>query len=153
MVSFVEYSVLFPAVFFAENNSKFLVESFLTCFGKKIWPKLHILLGLYTYKNSPFLENLVFFPAVFAQNNYIVLVESFSVCFWEKKKHFTQTSHFAWAIELQKWSIFKMVSFLEYSVFLQAFFCTQQLYCSYRIIFGMFLKKNVKIKLPTLHGW
>ena len=43
------------------------------------------------------------------------------------------------AIAFPRWPIFKMVSFLEYLVFFGAVFCTEQLYCSCRIVFRMFL--------------
>ena len=79
-------------------------------------------------------------------------VESFSACFCEKKK-FKITSHFAWAIDLPKWRIFKMLSYLDYFVFLHAVFCTEQLYAFRRIIFSMFLgKKKVENNFPILHG-
>ena len=54
----------------------------------------------------------------------------------------TQTAHFAWAIDLPKWSIFKMASFLEFWLFFPAVFCTEQLNCSCRFIFGIFLEKK-----------
>ena len=67
-----------------------------------------------------------------AQNKSSVLVEWFFAYFW----HFyflTQTDHFAkaiipfaWTIAFARWSIFKIVSFLEYLLFFQAVFCTQQ---------------------------
>ena len=39
----------------------------------------------------------------------------------------TQSQDFAWAIAFARWPIFKMVSFIEYLVFLKAVFCTEQL--------------------------
>ena len=54
----------------------------------------------------------------------------------------TQTVHFAWAIDLPKWSIFKMISFLEYWLIFPAVFCTEQLNSSCTLIFGIFLEKK-----------
>ena len=46
-----------------------------------------------------------------------------------------------------------MLSYLDSLVFLQAVFCTEQLYAFRRIIFSMFLrKKKVENNLPILHG-
>ena len=46
-----------------------------------------------------------------------------------------------------------MLSYLDYLVFLQAVFSTEQLYAFRRIIFSMFLgKKKVENNLPILHG-
>ena len=42
----------------------------------------------------------------------------------------------------EKRRIFKMLSYLDYLVFLQAVFCTEQLYAFLRIIFSMFLRKK-----------
>ena len=44
------------------------------------------------------------------------------------KKNTTQTGHFAWVIDLPKWLIFRIVSFLEYWVFSPAVCFTEQLY-------------------------
>ena len=47
-----------------------------------------------------------------------------------------------------------MLSYLDYLVFLQAVFCTEQLYAFRRIIFGMFLrKKKLKITCPFCMGY
>ena len=47
-----------------------------------------------------------------------------------------------------------MLSYLDYLVFLQAVFCTQQHYAFRRIIFSMFLrKKNLKITCPFCMGY
>ena len=68
----------------------------------------------------------VFMSVFFAKNNSNVLVESFFACFWPL--HFlTQTDHFAKSIAFARWPIFKMLSFVEYLVFLLAVFCTEQL--------------------------
>ena len=40
---------------------------------------------------------------------------------------FDQTDHFAKAIAFARWPIFKIFSFLEYLVFSQVAFCTEQL--------------------------
>ena len=40
-----------------------------------------------------------------------------------------------------------MLSYLDYLVFLQAVFCTEQLYAFRRIIFSMFLRKKKKLKI------
>ena len=46
-----------------------------------------------------------------------------------------------------------MLSYLDYLVFLQAVFCTEQLYAFRRIIFSMFLrKKKLKITCPFCMG-
>ena len=45
-----------------------------------------------------------------------------------------------------------MLSYLDYLVFLQAVFCTEQLYAFRIIIFRIFLrKKKVENNLPILH--
>ena len=47
-----------------------------------------------------------------------------------------------------------MLSYLDYLLFLQAVFCTEQLYAFHRIIFSMFLqKKKVKITCPFCMGY
>ena len=47
-----------------------------------------------------------------------------------------------------------MLSYLDYLVFLQAVFCTEQLYAFRRIIFSVFLrKKNLKITCPFCMGY
>ena len=134
--------------FFAQNNLILLVDSFSAYFWRKnfltqtatfAWaidlPKWSI------FKMVSFLEYGPVFSAFFAQKNLIVLVDSFSAYFW-RKKFLNQTAHFAWAIDLPKWLILKMVSFLEYWLFFPAVFCTEQLNCSCRFIFGIFLDKK-----------
>ena len=54
-------------------------------------------------------------------------------------EHFTKSIPLARGIAFARWPIFKFVSFLEYLVFFQAVFETEQLYRSCRMIFGMFL--------------
>ena len=51
-------------------------------------------------------------------------------------------------VDFAKRSIFKMVSFLEHLEFFRAV----QLYCSCRIVFGMFLEKKVQPKLPKFES-
>ena len=47
-----------------------------------------------------------------------------------------------------------MLSYLDYLVFLQAVFCTEQLYAFRRIISSMFLrKKKLKITCPLCMGY
>ena len=46
---------------------------------------------------------------------------------------------YSWAIAFATWLIFKIFSFLEYLVLFRAVFCTEQLLCSCRIVFRMFL--------------
>ena len=87
----------------------------------------------------------------FAQNNSIVSLESFSACFCEKQ-NLKLLGHFAWAIDFPKWRIFIMLSYLDYLVFLHAVFCTEQLCCFCRIIYGMFQEKKVENTLPILNG-
>ena len=54
----------------------------------------------------------------------------------------------------QKWRIFKMLSYLDYLVFLHVVFWTEQLYGFRRIIFSMFLrKKKFKITCPFCMGY
>ena len=63
-------------------------------------------------------------------------------------------SHFAWAIDLPKWRILKIISYLDYLVFFQRVFCTEQLYAFRRIIFSMVLrKKKLKITCPFSMGY
>ena len=86
----------------------------------------------------------VFSTRFFTENNCAVVVEWFFACFW----HFqflTQTDHFAkaiafsWAIAFARWLIFKVVSFLQYLVFFRAVFYSEEVCCSCRIVFRMFL--------------
>ena len=53
--------------------------------------------------------------------------------------HFAKAIAFAWAIAFARWPIFKIVSFLEYLMFFQTGFSTQQLKYSCRMAFRMFL--------------
>ena len=46
---------------------------------------------------------------------------------------------FARAIGFARWPNFQIVSFLEYLVFFRALFATEQLKCSWRIVFCLFL--------------
>ena len=42
-------------------------------------------------------------------------------------------------IAIARYPIFKIVSFPEYLVFFRAVFCTEQLYCPFRMVFRIFL--------------
>ena len=53
--------------------------------------------------------------------------------------HLAKAIGFAWAITFARLPIFKIVSFLEYLVFFRTVFCTEQIYCSCTMVFGMFL--------------
>ena len=126
---------------------------------KKVENNLPILHGLQTYQNggsskcSHISTIWCFCTRFFAQNNSMHSVESFSACFCEKKK-LKITCPFCMAIDLPKWRIFKMLSYLDYLVFLHAVFCTEQLYAFRRIIFSMFLrKKKLKITCPFCMGY
>ena len=58
------------------------------------------------------------------------------------------------ALDLPKWRIFKIISYLDYLVFLHAVFCTEQLYAFRTIIFSMvFRKKKLKITCPFCMGY
>ena len=70
-------------------------------------PKWSIFLKWFLFSNIGY-----FFQRFFAHNNLIVLVDSFLAYFW-RKNFLTQTAYFAWAIDLPKRSIFKMVFFLK----------------------------------------
>ena len=148
MVSFLEYWLSFSA-FFAQNNLIVLVDSFSAYFWRKnfLTQTGHFAWAIDLSKWSIFFKwfhfsNIgCFFQRFFAHNILIVLVDSFSAYFW-RKTFLTQTAHFAWAIDLPKWSIFKMVLFLKYWLFFLAVFCTEQLNCSCRFIFGIFLEKK-----------
>ena len=83
----------------------------------------------------------VFSSVFFAQNILIVLVDSFLAYFW-RKIFLTQTASFAWAIDLPKRPIFKMLLFLDLWLFFPAVVCTEQLNCSCRFIFSIFLEKK-----------
>ena len=78
-------------------------------------------------KMVSFLKHLVFFGAVFCTEQlYKVFVEWILTCFLEFE-FLTQSEDFAKAIAFARWPIFKMVSFLEYLIFFQVVFCTEQL--------------------------
>ena len=148
MVSFLEYWLFFPAVFCTEQlncSCRFIFGLFLK---KKIFDPdypfawARDLPKLWIFKMVSFLEYWLFFPAVFCTEQLNCSCYSFLAYFW-RKKFLTQTAHFAWAIDLPKWSILKVVSFLEYRLFFPAVFFTEQFNCSCRFIFGIFLKKKI----------
>ena len=69
----------------------------------------------------------VFWSSFFAHNKCNVLVEWFFACFWQilfftQSDQFAKVIAFAWTILFAKWPIFKIVSFVEYLVFLERFF-------------------------------
>ena len=80
---------------------------------------------------------LVFFERFFAHNNSKWFVEWILTYFLEFK-FLTQSDDFAKAIAFAWWTIFKMVSFLEYLMFFGAVFCTQQFEMICRMDFDMF---------------
>ena len=144
MVSFLEYLV-FLQRFFAQNNSNVLVESFFARF----WPFEFFTQTDHFAKSIAFQDgrfskwshfsNIWCFMQRFSpQNNSNVLVEYFFARFWPFE-FLTQTDHFAKSIAFRRWPIFKMVSFLEYLVFFQAVFCTEQLSRAFRIVSRTFL--------------
>ena len=149
MASFLEFWLFFPAVFCTEQlncSCRFIFGIFLE---KKFFdPNCPFCMGYRLTKMVDFQNGLisrisaVFFQRFFAQNNLIVLVDLFSAYF-RRKKFLTQTAHFAWTRNLPKWSIFKMVSFLEYWLFFPAVFCTEQLKIFFSLTFGIFLEKKI----------
>ena len=90
------------------------------------WPKLIILPRLEPShdgrfsKSSHFWNIWCFLKRFVAQNNSNVIKESFF--FFE----FYFLTHNEYFIAFARWPIFKIVSFLEYLVFSQAVFCTEQ---------------------------
>ena len=73
------------------------------------------------FKMVSFLEYLVFLERFFAQNNSKCFVECILTSFLHFY-FFTKSQDFPWAIAFAWWLIFKMVSVLEYLVFLKRFF-------------------------------
>ena len=105
------------------------------------------------FKMLSHLSYLVFLHAVFCTEQlYAIRRIIFSMVL--RKKKLKRTCHFAWAIHLPKWRIFKTLSHLDYLVFLHAAFCTEQLYAFRRIIFSMVLRKNkLKITCPICRDY
>ena len=100
-----------------------------------------------------YLDYLVFLHAVFCTEQLYAFCRIIFSMFLRKKRR-KKHAHFAWAIDLPKWRIFKMLSYLDYLLFWQAVFCTEQLYAFRRIIFSMFLrKKKLKITCPFCMGY
>ena len=88
-----------------------------------------------------YLDYLVFLHAVFCTEQlYAFRRIIFSMVL--RKKSCKQLAHFAWAIDLPKWRIFKIISYLDYLVFLHAVFCTEQLYAFSRVILSIVLRKK-----------
>ena len=95
-------------------------------------------------KSSHFSNIWCFFKRFFPNNNSSLLVQLFSACFWPfqfltQTEYFSKAIGFAWAIAFARWSIFKIVSFLEYLVFFPALFYTEQLSSSFTTVLRMFL--------------
>ena len=85
------------------------------------------------FKIVSFREHLVFFQAVFCTQQLqcscrmgFGIILAFLI-FGSKLTIFPKATAFAWAIAFGRWQIFKIVSFLEFLVFFQAVFCTEQL--------------------------
>ena len=161
MLSYLDYLVFLHAVFLHRTTLCIPYNHFQHVFAKKkVENNLPILHGLQTYQNggsskcSHISTIWCFCRRFFAQNNSMHSVESFSACFCEKKKVENNLPILHGAIDLPKWRIFKMLSYLDYLVFLHAVFCTEQLYAFRRIIFSMFLrKKKLKITCPFCMGY
>ena len=99
-----------------------------------------------------YLDYLVFLRAVFSTEQLYAFRRIIFSMFLRKKK-LKITCPFCMGIDLPKWRILKMLSYLDYLVFLQAVFCTEQLYAFRRIIFSMFWrKKKLKITCPFCMG-
>ena len=109
---------------FAQKISIVFMESFLACFWKKMFFYWNCLFCMgYRLTKIVDLQNAfisrifgVFFLAVCCTEQLYCSCISFSACF-QRKCFLTQTAHFAWAIDLRKWSIFKLVSFFEEDLF------------------------------------
>ena len=135
--------------FFAQNNSMHSVESFSACFceKKKLKITCSFCMGYRLTKmedlQNPVTSRLfgVFARGILHRTTLCIPQNHFQHVF-AKKKVQKKPAHFAQAIDLPKWRIFKMLSYLDYLVFLQAVFCTEQLYAFRRIIFSMFLRKK-----------
>ena len=89
------------------------------------------------FKMVSFLEYLVFFEAVFCTEKLE------RICRMDFHMFFgililTQSEDFANAVGFAWWVIFKIVSFLEYLLFFEAVFCTEQLEMICRMDFDMF---------------
>ena len=101
-----------------------------------------------------YLDYLVFLHAVFCTEQLYAFRRIIFSMFLRKKKLKITCPFYMGYIDLPKWRIFKMLSYLDYLVFLQAVFCTEQLYAFRRIIFSMFLrKKKLKITCPFCMGY
>ena len=96
-----------------------------------------------------YLDYLVFLQAVFCTEQLYAFRRIIFSMFLRKKK-----LKITCPLDLPKWRIFKMLSYLDYLVFLQAVFSKEQLYAFRRIIFSMFLrKKKLKITCPFCMGY
>ena len=84
----------------------------------------------------------VFLSGILRNKKIYCSCKIFCSFFLDKKNFLTQTAHFAWAIHVRKWSIFKMLPLLEYLVFFLAVFSTEQLHGCVGIVLSMVMKKN-----------
>ena len=92
-----------------------------------------------------YLDYLVFLHAVFCTEQ-LYAFRRIIVSMFLRKKRLKITCPFFMGIDLPKWRIFKMLSYLDYLVFLDAGFCREQLPAIRRINFSMFLRKK-KLKI------
>ena len=92
-----------------------------------------------------YLDYLVFLHAVFCTEQ-LYAFRRIIVSMFLRKKRLKITCPFFMGIDLPKWRIFKMLSYLDYLVFWDAGFCREQLPAFCRIIFSMFLRKK-KLKI------
>ena len=145
--SYISTIWCFCTQFFAQKNPKHSEESFSGYFCKKNRENnLPIFHGLLTYQNGEsskcsYISTIwCFCTQFFAQNISMHSEESFSG--YLKKKNVKITCHFSWAIDLQKWRIFKMLLYLDFLVFLHAVFCTEQLFAFRKSISACFCGKK-----------
>ena len=89
------------------------------------------------------------FHLFFAQKNTTVPLESFLACYWTKNSNTNCTFCMGYGlcrvVDFQNGRISRIFG-------VPVVFCTEQLYCSCRIIFSMLLQKKLPHKLPILHG-
>ena len=117
--------------FFAQNNSNVIKESFFACFFWILifdpnWPfcKAYSLCAMADFQNRLISRIFGVFSSGFSHRTSLIWLNNrFFACFSEFE-FLTQTDHFVKAFA--RWPIFKTVSFLEYLVFSQAVFCTEQ---------------------------
>ena len=121
---------MFKAILFFDPNRIF-------CMVYSVW-----IVAIFGHFQNALIFRIIGFlcSLFFAYSNFNIFVETFSACF--RQFYFvTQTKYFAWAIAFALWpfvAIIKMLSFFEYSLFLKAVFCIQQLKCVCGNVFRMF---------------